>query len=186
MPLWCNKHLPGKSTSIIIAFEFFGMCVSTRTLNFFWAGGSCACFRYNIPFFRPSSHCLWPIDFDNQQHFVLTCLRLIVCHWRAFIFANKFCHFGSPIVTCRGITRLDGACGKKQVWRSLVRTWGLSKTNVLFWKIEKILKNCFWHFCDFWYLALIRRAGNRALLLRLWCYAIKIGKFSENKQIFMS
>jgi len=23
MPLWCNKHLPGQSASIIIAFEFF-------------------------------------------------------------------------------------------------------------------------------------------------------------------
>jgi len=30
MPLWCNKHLPGQSASIIIAFEFFHMFVSTR------------------------------------------------------------------------------------------------------------------------------------------------------------
>ena len=25
MPLWCNKHLPEQSASIIIAFDFFGM-----------------------------------------------------------------------------------------------------------------------------------------------------------------
>ena len=31
MPLWCNKHLPGQSASITIAFKFFGMFVSTRT-----------------------------------------------------------------------------------------------------------------------------------------------------------
>ena len=33
MPLWCNKHLPGQSASIIIAFEFFGMFVSSRNPN---------------------------------------------------------------------------------------------------------------------------------------------------------
>jgi len=33
MPLLCNKHLPGRSASIIIAFEFFGMFVFTRTPN---------------------------------------------------------------------------------------------------------------------------------------------------------
>jgi len=36
MPLWCNKHLPEQGASIIIAFEFFGMFVSTRTSNVFW------------------------------------------------------------------------------------------------------------------------------------------------------
>jgi len=34
----------------------------------------------------------------------------------------------------RGVTRLDGARGKKQVWRSHVRSWGLSETNALYWK----------------------------------------------------
>jgi len=41
----------------------------------------------------------------------------------------------------------------------------------------------------FWLSAVIRRSGNCAPLppsLRLWCYAIKIGKFSENKHIFKS
>jgi len=41
----------------------------------------------------------------------------------------------------------------------------------------------------FWSPAVIRRQGNCAPLppsLRLWCYATKIGKFSENKQIFKS
>jgi len=31
----------------------------------------------------------------------------------------------------RGVTRLDGARGKKQVCRTNVRTWGLSKANVM-------------------------------------------------------
>jgi len=35
MPLWCNKHLPGQSASIIIAFEFFGMFVSLRNPSIF-------------------------------------------------------------------------------------------------------------------------------------------------------
>jgi len=39
MPLWSNKHLPGQSASIIIAFEFFGMFVSTRTPSIFLVGG---------------------------------------------------------------------------------------------------------------------------------------------------
>jgi len=39
MPLGCYKHLPGQSASIIIAFEFFGMFVSTRTPSVFFGGG---------------------------------------------------------------------------------------------------------------------------------------------------
>ena len=52
-----------------------------------------------------------------------------------------------------------------------------------------VLKNCIWHYCEFWPSAVIRRAGNCAPLppsLRLWWYPIKIGKISENKQIVMS
>jgi len=44
----------------------------------------------------------------------------------------------------RGVTRLDGARGKKQVRRPRVRTWGLSEANLLFWR--KYL----WHF---WYFS---------------------------------
>jgi len=184
MPLGCYKHFPGQSASIIIAFEFFGMFVSARTPSVFLGGsGSCACFRNNIPFFQPSSCFLWSDGFDNQQHFALNSLWLIVCHWWAGIFANKFCHFDKTIVMCRSVTRLDGAWGKKQVWRPHVRTWGLSEANVglLFWK------KWLWHCCDF-----LSPCSDSApeklcpidLSLRLWCYAIKIGKFSENEQIF--
>ena len=77
----CNKHLPGHSPSIIIAFEFFGMSVSTRTPCIFWrVRESCVCFRNNIPFFPPWSYFLRSNDFDNQQHFVLNSLWLIVCN----------------------------------------------------------------------------------------------------------
>jgi len=31
------------------------------------------------------------------------------------------------------VTRLDGARGKKQIWRPHVRTWDLSELNVLYW-----------------------------------------------------
>ena len=65
----------------------------------------------------------------------------------------------------RGVTRLDGAQGKKQVWRPHVRTWGLSEANVLFWR--KYL----WHCWDFmappqWFGTpiLIRRPVNCAPL----------------------
>ena len=93
MPLWCNKQLPGQTASI--TFEFFGMFVSSRTPSVFFGGReSCACFRNNIPFFRSSSYFLWSNDFYNQQHFVVNILWLIVCHWWAGIFVNKFHHFG--------------------------------------------------------------------------------------------
>jgi len=84
---------------------------------------------------------------------------------------------------CRKVTRLDAPWGKKQVRHSHVLTWGHSEANVLFWK------KCLWHWCDCLLPAVNRRPGNCAPLppsLRLWCYAIKIEKFSENKQIFKS
>ena len=86
---------------------------------------------------------------------------------------------------CRSVTRLDGAWGKKQVWRPHVRTWRLSEANVglLFWK------NWLWHCCDFpppRSDSAPKKLCPPDLSLRLWCYAIKIGKFSENKQIFKS
>jgi len=34
----------------------------------------------------------------------------------------------------RGVTRLDGARGKKQVWHPHVRTWALSEANLLYWR----------------------------------------------------
>jgi len=44
----------------------------------------------------------------------------------------------------RGVTKLDGARGKKQVWRPYVRTWGLSEANVLYWR------EYLWHCWNFW------------------------------------
>jgi len=69
---------------------------------------------------------------------------------------------------CRGVTRLDGAWGKKYVWRSHVRTWGLSEANVLF------RKKFPWHCCDF--------LGLRSDLV----LCNKNRKFSENEHIFKS
>jgi len=45
-----------------------------------------------------------------------------------------------PGGTNRGIKSLDGARGKKQVWRPHVWTWGLSEANVLYWK--KYMPHC--------------------------------------------
>jgi len=47
-----------------------------------------------------------------------------------------------PQVCIREVTMLDGAWGKKQVWRPQVRTWGLSEANVLWRKY-------LWHWWDF-------------------------------------
>jgi len=44
MPLRYNEHLPGKSASIIIAFELFGMFVSTRTPSVFSGEGKLCLF----------------------------------------------------------------------------------------------------------------------------------------------
>ena len=46
-------------------------------------------------------------------------------------------------IVVRGVTRLASARGKKQVWRTHVRTWDLSDANLLCWR--KYL----WHFGDF-------------------------------------
>jgi len=64
-----------------------------------------------------------------------------------FVFSNDFCflnfaHAGNASGT-QGVTRLDGARSKKQVWRPHVRTWALSEANVPYWR--KYL----WHCWDF-------------------------------------
>jgi len=46
-------------------------------------------------------------------------------------------------VSTRAITRLDGARGRKQVWRPYVRSWGLLEANLLYWR------KCMWHCWDF-------------------------------------
>ena len=43
----------------------------------------------------------------------------------------------------RDVPRLDGARGRKQVWRPHVRTWGLSEANFLYWT------EYLWHCFDF-------------------------------------
>ena len=68
----------------------------------------------------------------------------------------------------RGVTRSDGALGKKQVWRPHVRTWGLSEANVLYWRMR------LWHCWVFmapptanWRPIEIRRPGNCVPLVPL-------------------
>ena len=54
-----------------------------------------------------------------------------------------------------GVPRLDGAQGKKQVWRPHVQSWSLSEANVLYWR--KYL----WHWWDFLaHPIVIRRPGK--------------------------
>ena len=64
----------------------------------------------------------------------------------------------------RGVTRLDGARGKKQLRRSRFGTWGLSEANVLHWR--KQLRYC-WDFRrtpqGFGAPIVIRLPGNCAL-----------------------
>jgi len=58
----------------------------------------------------------------------------------------------------QGVTRLDGARGKQQVWRPHVRTWALLEANVLLKKVLATLLGLFGT------PAIIRRPGNFAPL----------------------
>ena len=60
-----------------------------------------------------------------------------------------------PYASGRGVTRWDGARGKKQVWLPHVRTWGLSEANILHWSTYDIVRTFRRH-------AVIRRPGNCA------------------------
>jgi len=51
--------------------------------------------------------------------------------------------FENRVYRNRGVTRLDGARGKKQVWRTHVRTWGLSEANLLLKKVLQTLLGLF-------------------------------------------
>jgi len=160
-PCHAINNFQGQSASIIITFEFFDKFVSSRTpiIVFGWGRKSCACFRNNIPFFRPSRYFLWSNDFDNQQHFVLNILWLIVCHWWAGIFVNKFPHFGETIMMCIVQGRNEIRWGPGQE-RSLpppcsdLRSFGSKCT---------VLKKCAYNIVrTFWPPAVIRRPGDCA------------------------
>jgi len=56
MPLRCNKHLPGQSASIIIAFEIFGMFASLRNPSIFLRGGKVVLVFEIIYLFLPSRY----------------------------------------------------------------------------------------------------------------------------------
>ena len=69
-----------------------------------------------------------------------------VCLHRSFAALRWVDQFldGTDIQIDRGVTRLDGAWGKKQVWRPHFRTWGLPETNALYWRMYV------WHCWAFW------------------------------------
>ena len=81
---------------------------------------------------------------------------------------------------CRDVTRLDGAWDKKKVCRPHIRTWGLWEANVLF------CKSAYGVVVSFAPRS-IRRPGNIPLaqLVTSLVLCKNIGKFSENKQIFI-
>jgi len=56
------------------------------------------------------------------------------------LFPQRFSHCCASAGPYRGYI---GARGKKQVWQSRVRTWGLSGANVLYWR--EGLRHC-WDF----------------------------------------
>ena len=64
-------------------------------------------------------------------------------------------------ITARGITSLDGARGKKQVWRPCVQTWGLPEANVLHWRSCDIVRT-------FRHPAVIRRPPSDSASGELW------------------
>jgi len=76
-----------------------------------------------------------------------------VCLYRSFAtwrWVDEFLD-GTNLQIDRGVARLDGAQGEKQVWRPHFQTWGLPETNVLYWRIYV------WHCCFFGALAIIWR-----------------------------
>ena len=90
-PLWCNKHLPGQSSSIIIAFEFFGMFVSTRTPSVLsWTVVLVFEIMNCFSMFKLFSMVKW---LWQSTAFFVNNLWLIVCNWWAGIFVNIFRHF---------------------------------------------------------------------------------------------
>jgi len=178
MHLWCNKHLPGQSASIIIAFEFFDMFVSTRAPSVFFRGWkSSACLQNKIPFFNLQvifyGQMTLIINIILLKLFVIDSLPLMVRRFR-----KQTSPFWLDNRDVQGLTRLDGAWGMKQVWRLHVRTWGLSEI------IYCIEENAY----DIVTSSPLRWVGSRGIVPpcpHSWC-AIKIGKFSENKQILKS
>ena len=95
---------------------------------------------------------------------LLYCLNLfIICKCVKIDFAEAWkisyqqcLGFSQELRTApRGVTRLDGARGKKQVWRPHVHIWGLSEANVLY--CRKYLWHCWGFLAPF---AVIRRPEN--------------------------
>jgi len=80
----------------------------------------------------------------NQFQGCCQCSSLVCLHRSFAIWKWVDVFIGwTNLLTDRGVTRIDGARGKKQLWRPHVRTWGLSEANVLYWR------KCLWHCWDF-------------------------------------
>ena len=71
-------------------------------------------------------HSLKTGEWKTPQHTSSVFLRL----WQQRCCVSSLFGFDSN----SGVTRLDGARGKKQVWRPHVRTWALSEANLLHWR----------------------------------------------------
>jgi len=88
--------------------------------------------------------------------------------------SNLNCN-GNRRIKVRGITRLDGVRGKKQVWRPHVRTWDILQVNIVYWR------KCLWHCCDvsatlqsFGAPIVTERLGNCAPLAALVMPLVKV------------
>ena len=106
---------------------------------------------------------------------------------RLALIGRYFCKQISPFWQdnrdVQGVTRLDGAWDKKKFGAPIFEPELFRKQMYCFEKSAYDIA------VNFWLRAVIRRPGNCSPFppsLRLWCYAIKLGKFSENKQIFES
>ena len=89
--------------------------------------------------FRPISRPQWTSDVINSCHSVqLSILKALHRAWLPTFRTQSYLR-----IPFRGVTSLDGARGKKQVWCPHVRTWGFLEANVLYWR--KYLWQC-WEF----------------------------------------
>jgi len=100
--------------------------------------------KFGLKFFQHSNECLHIAMLQSAEDTKISTQECYHAHFYPVCFAEWHnVVYTSVYSGARGVTRLDGARGRKQVWRPHVRTWDVSEVNVVYWR--KYL----WHCWDF-------------------------------------
>ena len=107
--------------------------------------------------------CLCLSDFQYNHLFYTNRFVVPRSCWsrdRLLIIKNRVerSQFPSRCFIFRGVTRLDGARGKKQVWPPRVWTWGLSEVNL------PHLRKYLWHCWESWLFGAAQWFGARGIM----------------------